>query len=190
MHLVVGLGNPGPKYAGNRHNVGFMVVDELARRAGVTLSPARRLQSEAARATLAGTAVLLLRPLTYMNLAGEAVGAAARYYDLPPERIVVIHDDLDLPFGTLRLKRGGGSGGHNGLKSIIAHLGSRDFLRVRLGIGRPPPGREVVPYVLSDFGADERPVLPEIVGRAADAVEAMLSDGLEAAMNRYHRRST
>ena len=188
MYLVVGLGNPGPRYAGNRHNVGFMVVDVLARRMGISLAPARKLKSELGKGTLGDERVLLLVPLTYMNLAGEAVGPAARYYDVPPERIVVVHDELDLPFGTVRLKRGGGTGGHNGLKSVAAHLSTPAFLRARFGIGRPPPGRDVAAYVLSDFTPEERRALPALVDLTADAVEAIVMEGIEAAMNRFHRK--
>ncbi len=183
--LVAGLGNPGPGYARNRHNAGFMVADVLAGRMGARF---RRDRSHAAVAVgrIAGTAVILARPQRYMNLSGGPVAALHAFYKIPPDRIVVIHDELDLPFGTVRLKLGGGNNGHNGLRSVTAALGTRDFYRVRAGIGRPPGRMDPADFVLQDFSAAERAGLPQFLGRAADAVEALLGRGLAAAQNEFH----
>jgi len=185
--LVVGLGNPGPEYAGTRHNVGQAVVAELALRRGVTL----RHKSNAAVGTLRleasgepGSPVLLAVPLSYMNLSGGPVAALARYHKVAPEEVVVVHDDLDLPYGTIRLKRGGGEGGHNGLRSVTRSLKSADYVRVRLGIGRPKG--DAVDYVLRSFSAAQRKALPAFVDDAIDAVEMVLVEGLEAAQRRFH----
>lgn len=163
--LVVGLGNPGPQYAANRHNVGYMVLDELG-----------ELDS-----------AVLLKPGTYMNTSGEAVAPAAQKYNLPPERIIVIHDELDLPAGKVRVKLGGNENGHNGLKSITEHLGTRDYLRVRVGIGRPPQGTAVADWVLGDIG-EENPDLDAQLALAAEAVRLIVSDGLGKAQNVIHAR--
>lgn len=186
MHIVVGLGNPGPKYARNRHNVGFMVVDRLASTAGVELRNA--YQGRAAKARLAGRDVLLLEPLTYMNRSGESVRAAMHFYKVPLESVIVVHDELDLPFGTLRLKRGGGAAGHNGLRSIIQHCGGPDFVRVRIGIGKPPRGT-TESWVLGDFDPDESARLEDVLQHAARAVEAVVADGVSAAMNTFNGRT-
>jgi len=185
VYLVAGLGNPGPKYAGHRHNVGFMVVDLLARRWG---APAFRdkFKGELAKERHAGEDVVLLKPMTYMNLSGESVQPAMRFFKIPLEGLVVVHDELDLDFGTCRIKVGGGAAGHNGLKSIIRHCGGKDFVRVRVGIGRPR-GQPPEGWVLSDFPSADRAELPDVLDRAADAVEAVVSDGPRAAMNRIHR---
>jgi len=185
LFLIAGLGNPGSKYERTRHNIGVRVVQRLAERAGVSLAKSK-FKGESAKARIAGVEALLLTPHTYMNLSGESVGPAARFFDVPPERVVVLHDELEIPFGRLRLKQGGGHAGHNGLKSLIQHLGSRDFHRVRVGIGRPPPGQEVAAYVLNGHTPDELPRVPELIDVAADATEALLSEGLVAAMNRYN----
>lgn len=183
--LIIGLGNPGPAYAGNRHNVGFMVADLLAERIGVTFKRQRtRIQTGDGR--LAGRAVTLGKPMTFMNLSGGPVAAATAFFKLPPERVVVIHDELDLPFGVIRLKLGGGDNGHNGLRSVSGSLGTRDYHRVRIGIGRPPGRMDPADFVLRDFTAAERRELPLELQRAADAVEAILSHGLAAAQNEYH----
>jgi peptidyl-tRNA hydrolase, PTH1 family len=188
VYLVAGLGNPERRYAGNRHNAGFMVVAALARRAGEDLRPGK-FDGLMARVRLRGEDALLLQPMTYMNRSGQAVGPAARFYKVDPAtELVVIHDELDLPFGTVRVKQGGGHAGHNGLKSIAASLGTGDFLRIRFGIGRPAPGREVTGHVLSDFSAEEAKDLPAVVDRAADAVEAIVAEGALSAMNRFNQK--
>jgi PTH1 family peptidyl-tRNA hydrolase len=190
MWLVVGLGNPGRDYAGNRHNVGFMVVDLLAGRTGARLSRHRRAVADAGEARLGvGTdsqALVLTKPLTFMNLAGGAVAALCRYYRVEPGGVVVVHDELDLPYGQVRAKFGGGEGGHNGLRSISQALGTRDYLRVRLGISRPPGRQDPADYVLSDFSGVERRELDYLVDRAADVVESLLTRGLEPTQNAYH----
>lgn len=185
LHLVVGLGNPGPDHAGNRHNVGFMVGDLLADRLGGRFK-AHKGRAEVVAGRLAGARVLVAKPKTYMNLSGGPVAALRDFYRLPPERIVVVHDELDLPEGTLRLKLGGGDNGHNGLRSLRAALGTGDFYRVRFGVGRPPGRQDPAAYVLRNFSAAQRRDLPAQVARAADAVEALLADGLPAAQNRFN----
>lgn len=195
--LVVGLGNPGPTYASHRHNVGYLVVDELARRAGVTFSGAGQLRAEVAqtRLTAAGgigavgaeaEKIVLLKPRTYMNDSGAAVSKALGYYRITPEYLVVVHDELDLEFGQLRLKFGGGDNGHNGLKSIRRSLGTGDFYRVRVGVGRPAGNRDPVNYVLSAVPAAERENYELDLSRAADATVALLTLGLEAAQTRFN----
>jgi PTH1 family peptidyl-tRNA hydrolase len=183
--LVVGLGNPGSGYAGNRHNCGFMVADVLADR---MRAPFKRDRSRARVAVgrLAGYPVTLAKPQSFMNLSGRPVAALRTFYKIPVERIVVIHDELDVPFGTVRLKQGGGDNGHNGLRSVTAALGSRDYLRVRVGIGRPPGRMDPADFVLHDFSAAERKVLPDVLERCADAVEVLLRRGLAAAQNEFH----
>ncbi len=187
--LVAGLGNPGPGYAGNRHNAGFMVADELAARIG---SGFRRDRSRAQAATgrLAGLPVIVAKPMTFMNLSGQPVAALARFHKVPAERVVVVHDDLDLPFGAIRLKLGGGDGGHNGLRSMTRALGSRDYYRVRVGIGRPAGRQDPADYVLADFGSAERKELPLVIELASDAVEELLRSGLAAAQNQIHALGT
>ncbi|MCA9528842.1 MAG: aminoacyl-tRNA hydrolase [Myxococcales bacterium] len=184
MYLIVGLGNPGPKYAGNRHNVGFMVAERLAARWGAPAFRAK-LKGVFTKARFAGEDAVLLCPQTYMNLSGESVQAAMRFFKVPGERLVCIHDELDLPFGTLRVKVGGGTAGHNGLRSIVQHLGDGDFVRLRFGIDRPRSG-QVVGYVLSDFDTSERAELPDLLERGCDMVESVVRDGPRAAMNAYH----
>jgi PTH1 family peptidyl-tRNA hydrolase len=183
--LIVGLGNPGARYAATRHNVGVAVVDLLAERVGGRFK-AHRSRCDIVEARLAGLPVVLAKPLSYMNESGGPVNAAARFFKVPVERVVVAHDDLDLEFGTIRLKRGGGEGGHNGLRSMASALGSKDFARVRFGIGRPPGRQDPADFVLREFGPAERKELPYLVDRAADATEALLRDGLEAAQNAFH----
>jgi peptidyl-tRNA hydrolase, PTH1 family len=183
--LIAGLGNPGPDYAGNRHNAGYMVAGLLAGRMGTRF---KRDRSGAAVATgrLAGRPVTVGKPLSYMNLSGRSVAALRSFYKIPPERIVVVHDELDIPFGAIRLKLGGGDNGHNGLRSVTAALGTRDYYRVRFGIGRPPGRMDPAVFVLRDFSAAERALLPGLADRAADAVEALLARGLAAAQNEFH----
>lgn len=185
MKLVIGLGNPGLKYAHNRHNVGFMVIDELLRRCLATTT--RKFKGEMTRVELERASAVLLKPMTYMNLSGESVGACARYYDVDPEHAIVIHDELDLPFGEVRIKRGGGHAGHNGLRSIFQHYAPGDFPRVRIGIGRPQHGSPS-DWVLSDFGPEERIELDDVIQVAATATSAIVREGVTAAMNANNRR--
>ena len=190
--LIVGLGNPGPSYAGNRHNVGAMVVDELAARAGATLRShkARAVASEIRIGTLPGGApgprAVIARPLSYMNESGGPVAGLLSFFKIPVERLVVVHDELDIPFADVRLKRGGGEGGHNGLKSITKSVGTRDYLRVRVGIGRPPGRMDPADFVLHDFSTVERKELPFLLGDAADAVELLVTQGLTVAQQKFH----
>jgi peptidyl-tRNA hydrolase, PTH1 family len=183
--LVAGLGNPGPDYAGNRHNAGHMVVDLLAERMGARFK-AHRSRNEIAEGRLAGLPVTLAKPRTYMNLSGGPVAALIAFYKIPPERLVVVHDELDIPFGSVRLKFDGGDNGHNGLRSITQALGTNAYNRVRFGIGRPPGRMDAAAFVLRDFSAAERKELPLIVDRCADAVETLLAKGMAAAQNTFH----
>jgi PTH1 family peptidyl-tRNA hydrolase len=183
--LIVGLGNPGLEYVRNRHNAGRMVVERLADRMSVRFKR-HRAHADIAEGMLAGVPVTLGIARAYMNLSGGPVAALRDFYKIPPERIVVVHDELDVPFGEIRLKLGGGAGGHNGLRSVSAALGSRDYFRVRFGIGRPPGRMDPADFVLRDFSAAERKELPLLIERAADAVEALLKDGLEPAQNMFH----
>jgi PTH1 family peptidyl-tRNA hydrolase len=182
---VVGLGNPGPGYAGNRHNVGFLVADLLGTRMGGRFK-SHKARAEVVEGRLAGERVVLAKPRTYMNDSGGPVASLTDFYKVPVDRLVVVHDELDLPFAGLRLKLGGGDNGHNGLKSIRVALGSGEFNRVRLGIGRPPGRMDAAAFVLRDFGAAERKELDLFVDQAADAVEALVTDGLEKAQNTYN----
>lgn len=186
IRAIVGLGNPGPRYAGTRHNVGFMVVDELARRGGAAWQS--KFKGRYAKAWLAERELWLVEPETFMNLSGECVQPFAAFFRLAPEEILVVHDELDLAFGTLRLKRGGGHGGHNGLRSLVDRLGSRDFARLRVGIGRPDKG-DVAGYVLAPFSSEERGWLQGMVDDAADAALGCVREGLLATQNRVHRTS-
>lgn len=189
---MVGLGNPGPRYAGNRHNVGAMVAAELASRSGTTLTShkARASAATVRIGTLPGGApgprAVVAMPSSYMNESGGPVKALMTFFSVEPERLVVVHDELDIPAGDVRLKKGGGEGGHNGLRSISSALGTRDYLRVRVGIGRPPGRMEAADFVLRDFSAAERKELPLLVGDAADAVEMVVGDGLLAAQQKFH----
>ena len=183
--LVVGLGNPGPRYAATRHNIGFAIVELLAQRLGGRFK-AHRGRCDVVETQLSGRPVVLVKPKSYMNESGGPIVAILRFYKIPIHRLIVVHDDLDLPLGTLRLKRGGGDGGHNGLRSAVAALGSRDFFRVRFGIGRPPGQRDPADYVLREFTAAERKELPYLIDHAADAVEALLAKGLDVAQNEFN----
>ncbi|MDL4772351.1 MULTISPECIES: aminoacyl-tRNA hydrolase [Thermomonosporaceae] len=186
LWLVVGLGNPGPSYAGNRHNAGFMVLDVLAGRAGGRFK-SHRSRSEVLEGRLAGARVVLAKPRTFMNESGGPVKGLRDFYKVPVERLVVVHDELDVPYGTLRLKQGGGDNGHNGLRSITRSLGGdKNYLRVRFGVGRPPGRMDPAAFVLKDFSAAERRELELNVDRTADAVEGVLTGGLEAAQNTFH----
>ncbi len=183
--LVVGLGNPGPAYAAHRHNVGFQVVELLAERMRGRFK-AHKTRAQVVEGRLGGRRVVLAKPSTYMNLSGSAVAGLRRYYGVPAEHIVVVHDELDLPFGAIRLKFGGGDNGHNGLRSISTSLGTRDYLRVRFGIGRPPGRQDPADFVLREFASAERPDVAVLVDRAADAVESLLTRGLETSQNVFH----
>jgi PTH1 family peptidyl-tRNA hydrolase len=188
--LVVGLGNPGTEYAKNRHNVGFMVVDLVAGRVGARFGRHRKAVAQVAEARLGIGAeaprVVLVKPMTFMNLSGGPVAALRQFYKVPVEQVIAIHDELDIPHGQLRLKQGGGEGGHNGLRSMSTSLGSKDYLRVRFGIGRPPGRQDPADYVLTDFSATERKELGLLVDRAADATEALIARGLDWSQNAYH----
>lgn len=184
--LVVGLGNPGPTYAKTRHNLGFMVADVLAARIGSAFKVHKRSGAEVVTGRLAGTSVVLAKPRCYMNESGRQVGPLAKFYSVPPQQIVVIHDELDIDFGRIRLKIGGGEGGHNGLRSVASALGSKDFHRVRIGVGRPPGRKDPAAYVLENFSATERAEVPTIVEQAADATELLIAQGLEPAQNTVH----
>jgi PTH1 family peptidyl-tRNA hydrolase len=184
-HLVVGLGNPGPRYASTRHNAGFFVLDLLAERIGGGFK-AHKSQADVLEGRLGGVQVVLAKPKSFMNESGGPVASVSRFFKIPVEQITVVHDELDLPFGGLRLKRGGGEGGHNGLRSMATSLGSKEFARVRFGIGRPPGRQDPADYVLREFTGAERKELAYLVDRAADAVQALLVDGLEAAQNEFN----
>lgn len=191
MKLICGLGNPGREYERHRHNIGFMVVDALLGRARAELNQ-EKFQARVGQGTLGGERILFVEPQTYMNLSGRSVAEAARFYKVAVEDVLVIHDELDLPFGRLQLKAGGGAGGHNGLKSIVSSLGADAFIRLRFGIGKPegPNAKErVAGYVLSNFDDGERRQLEELIGRSTDIAEAWVRDGLATAMNRYNRKA-
>jgi len=189
LWIVVGLGNPGPEYERSRHNVGFWVVDTLADRIGVALTRCR-YRSLFARGLLHGSQVLLAKPVTFMNESGFSVSKWQAALRLGPGRIIVVHDDLDLPLAQLRVKVGGGFGGHRGIRSVIEAIGSADFLRVKIGIGRPQKGQDAAAHVLDPFDEREGEMIRGAVQRATDAVEALVQEGLEAAMNRYNVRGS
>ncbi|GIF64785.1 peptidyl-tRNA hydrolase [Asanoa ishikariensis] len=186
--LVVGLGNPGREYAKNRHNVGFMVADLIAERIGAKFGRHRRAVADVAEGRLGfgGPRLVLVKPLTYMNLSGGPAVALAQFYKVPPEQIIAVHDELDIPYGQIRAKLGGGEGGHNGLRSMSKSLGTKDYARVRFGISRPPGRQDPADYVLNDFSATERKELEFLVDRAADVAEAVSSKGVEWAQNAYN----
>ena len=176
--LVVGLGNPGSKYSAHRHNIGAVVIEELASERGVNLKSHKS-------GCLVGEAgsIVLARPTSYMNESGRPTAGLLRFYKVDPARLLVVHDELDIPFGDIRIKFGGGVAGHNGLKSIAQHLGTKEFARIRFGISRPPGQKDAAAHVLSDFGRKERDELPLLIGEAKDAVEKIVDEGLERAMN-------
>src|ERR1700753_4047121 len=182
--LVVGLGTPGDNYARTRHNLGFMVADLLAARLGSKFKAHKRSGAEVVSGRLAGRPVLLAKPRCYMNESGRQVGPLAKFYSVPAADVVIIHDELDIEFGQIRLKLGGGEGGHNGLRSVANALGTKDFQRVRIGIGRPPGRKDPATFVLESFTATERPEVPTICEQAADATELLLELGLDAAQKR------
>lgn len=181
IRIIVGLGNPGRDYAETRHNVGFMVLDRLARRFGAEWKPDKARKGELA----AGPGVLLIKPQTFMNCSGECVGPIMRYYKFDPSQVLVIYDDISFPVGTMRLRAGGSAGGHNGMKSLIAHLGGEKFPRLRVGIGAPGQ-KEMVGHVLGKFAPDERPLLEECLTRAEEATVMMMKEGFQAAANKFN----
>lgn len=192
MFIVVGLGNPGPTYAFTRHNVGFWAVEDLAQRLGGTFTRAPKFSAELAQVTIPAAhgshavPLVLVKPTTFMNNSGKAVRAVAAFYKVPAEKIIAIHDELDLDAGRLRLKLGGGDNGHNGLRSMRAHLGTGEFLRVRVGIGRPPGGQDAARYVLSKLGSTDSDAMRVDAAVAADAVEHLLTNGLASAQNKFN----
>ncbi len=193
--LVVGLGNPGPRYAGNRHNVGQMVLDLLAERAGARFARHPRAQAVVAETRLGvlpggvpGPRAVLAKPSTFMNVSGGPVSGLARYYGVDAAQVLVVHDEVDIPFDSIKLKTGGGEGGHNGLRDITKALGTKDYVRVRVGVGRPPGRMDTADYVLKDFSPTERKELPLLLEDAADAVEMVLGEGLLAAQGKFHTK--
>lgn len=186
-HLVVGLGNPEPRYLNNRHNVGFMVVDRLAEAERIDMSRSK-FKGKLGTGRVGGVSAVLLEPQTFMNLSGRSVAPTRAFFDVELEHVLVVHDEIDLPFGTLRLKVGGGHAGHNGLRSMVGELGGNGFLRLRVGVGRPRHGA-VADYVLSDFDNDESPWLPDLLDRACEAVRVTLRDGPGRAMNQINTKS-
>jgi PTH1 family peptidyl-tRNA hydrolase len=183
LWMVVGLGNPGPSYRANRHNVGFMVAERLGE--GLDWRSSGRFEAQLAKGRVESQSVLMVKPQTYMNLSGRSVGPLARFYGIEPANVIAIHDDVDLPLGRLKVKRGGGDGGHKGIRSVAQELGSPDFIRIRFGVGRPARG-DVTDFVLSDFADSEREEVAAQVERAADAVTAVITRGLRAAMNSHN----
>ncbi len=187
MFIIAGLGNPTKTYEGTRHNVGFEVIDVLAGRCGIDLG-IKKDRALCGKGVIEGARVLLVKPQTYMNLSGEAVGALASYYKVEPEDIIVVYDDISLEPGQLRIRAKGSAGGHNGIKNIIAHLGTQEFPRVKVGVGEKPKGWDLADYVLSRFGGEERKIMDTAVSEAADAVISVIRDGIGAAMNRYNMK--
>jgi PTH1 family peptidyl-tRNA hydrolase len=193
MKLIIGLGNPGLFYANNRHNIGFMCVRNIGREYGIKVNK-KQGQARTGSGEVDGQKVILARPQTYMNNSGEAVGPLLRRLKITPADLIIIHDDLDLPTGKIRIRFGGGSGGHKGIESIVDHTGSRDFYRIRVGIGRPPdtestsPDKEtaVIDHVLSGFTRDEKKIIKKVIPNVGLAVTCLLTEGLEAAMNRFN----
>jgi PTH1 family peptidyl-tRNA hydrolase len=187
LHFIAGLGNPGPEYAATRHNVGFMLVDRLVSRWHATWAMEKKFQARLAKVKRDGRDVILCQPQTFMNDSGEAVGAVGRFYQLPPNRMLIVVDDADLTLGQLRMRPEGSSGGHHGLESIEQQLGTRGYPRLRIGIGRrAPEQREITDHVLGRFEADERKVMEEVLDRAVRQVECWLADGIEKAMNEFN----
>jgi PTH1 family peptidyl-tRNA hydrolase len=186
IQLIVGLGNPGPQYEKTRHNAGFWFVDAIARAHNISLKPETRFHGEAGKGLIDGTEVWLLKPMTFMNRSGQGVAALARFYKIDAEQILIAHDELDLPPGTVRLKQGGGHGGHNGLRDTIAQLGSREFQRLRLGIGHPGHASQVADYVLTKPSGSDRQRIEEAVEKALDNLSLIASGDQQKAMNRLH----
>ncbi|BCW83508.1 peptidyl-tRNA hydrolase [Arthrobacter sp. NicSoilE8] len=185
--LIVGLGNPGSEYSGNRHNVGQMVLDELASRIGGKFKVHKsRAQVVEGRLGIGGPRVVLAKPMTYMNVSGGPVSALAKFFDVAPDHVIAVHDEIDIPFNTVKLKIGGGEGGHNGLRDISKALATKDYLRVRVGVGRPPGRMDTADFVLRDFATPEKKDLPFLLDEAADAVELLITDGLLSAQQKHH----
>jgi PTH1 family peptidyl-tRNA hydrolase len=189
VKLIIGLGNPGIKYDFTRHNMGFLVLNELAGRAGISLT-GRKFDSHVGRGTVAGSAVILAKPQLFMNLSGIASGKLVRFFRIDISDVIIVHDDLDFPWGVLRIKVGGGDGGHKGLRSIINHLGSHDFVRIRLGIGQPAPGCSAENYVLERFSEQEVKQLPGIIETACTVITEVIASGTQTAMNKCNVRVT
>ena len=191
-YLVIGLGNPGPKYAATRHNIGQMVMDHIAASVGASFKAARRAPAVVVEGRMgpvgAGARTILAKSTGYMNTSGGPTASLASFYGVDPEHVIVVHDEVDIPFDTIRLKRGGGEGGHNGLRDITKALGTKDYLRVRVGVGRPPGNRDTADFVLSGFTTAERRSLDLLISDAADAVEALVLEGLTAAQQRFHSK--
>lgn len=185
MKIIAGLGNPGTEYAQTKHNVGFMLVDALAERLNASAWK-EDFFSAITEVRIGGEKVFLVKPLTYMNNSGEALGSMLSYYKMDADDLVVVHDDMDIPAGTVRIRKKGGSGGHNGIKSILAHVGSEDFVRVRIGVGRPPAGWTVVHHVLAPFSSEDVPLIREAITYLLPAVECIVTDGVDLAMNKYN----
>ncbi len=189
--LIVGLGNPGSEYSNNRHNVGQMVLDELASRMGGKFKTHKaRAQVVEGRLGIGGPRVVLAKPMTYMNVSGGPVAGLCNFFDIAPDHVIAVHDEIDIPFNTVKLKTGGGEGGHNGLRDISKALGTKDYYRVRVGVGRPPGRMETADYVLRDFGTAEKKDLPFLLDEAADAVEVLMDQGLLAAQQKHHPAKT
>jgi PTH1 family peptidyl-tRNA hydrolase len=185
--LIVGLGNPGSEYSNNRHNVGQMVLDELASRMGGKFKTHKaRAQVVEGRLGIGGPRVVLAKPMTYMNVSGGPVAGLSKFFDIAPDHVIAVHDEIDIPFNTVKLKIGGGEGGHNGLRDISKALATKDYLRVRVGVGRPPGRMDTADFVLRDFATAEKKELPFLLDEAADAVELLMNEGLLAAQQRHH----
>jgi peptidyl-tRNA hydrolase, PTH1 family len=196
LHLIVGLGNPGAQYAATRHNIGQLVLDLLAARCGATFKRHRRANAAVAEVRLPssgggvpGPRVILAKPLTYMNTSGGPVATLSSYYDIPPERVIAVHDDVDLPFDTVKLKFGGGEGGHNGLRSISQSLGTKDYLRVRMGVGRPPGRQDTADFVLARFNSAEVAAMPIFIDDGADACAMLITEGLIPTQQKFHAKT-
>ena len=188
MKVIAGLGNPGQEYSQTRHNVGFMLIDALAERLGITIWQ-EKFSAQVGEGRIGSEKVLLVKPLTYMNNSGEAIGPLLRWYKLESEDLIVAHDDMDIPAGTMRLRRKGGSGGHNGIKSILEQV-DEEFARVRIGIGRPEPGWTVVNHVLAIFPAEDREKIDAAIEELLPAVECIVTEGIDLAMNRFNPKKT
>ena len=191
MYIIAGLGNPGKKYEGTRHNIGWQVMDELADKHRIRIMESR-FKGLVGKGVIGGEEVILLKPLTYMNLSGESIGEAVRFYKIDEtSRLIVVSDDISLDVGQLRMRKKGSAGGHNGLKNTISHLGSEEFMRIRIGVGDKPAGSDLVDYVLGSFSKEEKKILDETKRNAVLAIETIISDGIDKAMNLYNttRRS-
>lgn len=187
MKLIVGLGNPGREYESTRHNVGFMTVDRLSEKLEIPAIKAKH-RALLGDKTIGGQKVMLVKPMTYMNLSGESVGEIVRFYKIAPEDVIVVYDDTSLPTGTLRVREGGSDGGHNGMKSLIQHLGTQQFPRIRIGIGEKPAGWDLADYVTSKFSEEEQPLIAQAVRSAADCAKMLLTKPIQETMNRYNKR--